>query len=192
MGGVAGNGPDRTVVVILPYREGQVLMQLRDDKEGIAFPGKWGFFGGAVEPGESPEDAARRELAEEIGYHTDRLTPLGSTVIPEVEVLSHAFACSLEVELDELVLAYAVSVHKSQGAEYRAVVMPLTTQHFMMLQRNLLYTAVTRARSLVVLVGTQKALSMAVRNNVVSQRHTTLSERIRAGIVDEPRSRTLL
>jgi 8-oxo-dGTP pyrophosphatase MutT (NUDIX family) len=104
MGGVAGNGPDRTVVVILPYREGQVLMQLRDDKEGIAFPGKWGFFGGAVEPGESPEDAARRELAEEIGYHTDRLTPLGSTVIPEVEVLSHAFACSLEVELDELVL----------------------------------------------------------------------------------------
>jgi exodeoxyribonuclease V alpha subunit len=95
-------------------------------------------------------------------------------------------------ELDELVLAYAVSVHKSQGAEYRAVVMPLTTQHFMMLQRNLLYTAVTRARSLVVLVGTQKALSMAVRNNVVSQRHTTLSERIRAGIVDEPRSRTLL
>ena len=94
-------------------------------------------------------------------------------------------------ELDELVLAYAVSVHKSQGAEYKAVVMPLTTQHYMMLQRNLLYTAITRAKGLVVLVGTKKALSMAVKNNVVAQRHTTLAERIRAGIVDEPKSDTL-
>jgi exodeoxyribonuclease V alpha subunit len=94
-------------------------------------------------------------------------------------------------ELDELDLAYAVSVHKSQGAEYKAVVMPLTTQHYMMLQRNLLYTAITRAKGLVVLVGTQKALGMAVKNNVVSQRHTTLAERIRAGIVDEPKSQTL-
>jgi exodeoxyribonuclease V alpha subunit len=95
-------------------------------------------------------------------------------------------------ELDELVLAYAVSVHKSQGAEYKAVVMPLTTQHYMMLQRNLLYTAITRAKGLVVLVGTKKALSMAVKNNVVSQRHTTLAERIRAGIVDEPKPGTLV
>ena len=61
----------------------------------------------------------------------------------------------------------------------------------MMLQRNLLYTAITRAKGLVVLVGTQKALGMAVKNNVVSQRHTTLAERIRAGIVDEPKSQTL-
>ncbi|MFT5365606.1 MAG: exodeoxyribonuclease V alpha subunit [Candidatus Latescibacterota bacterium] len=95
-------------------------------------------------------------------------------------------------ELDELVLAYAVSVHKSQGAEYKAVVMPLTTQHYMMLQRNLLYTAITRAKTLVVLVGTKKALFMAVQNNMVSQRHTTLAERIRAGIVDEPKSKPLL
>lgn len=88
-------------------------------------------------------------------------------------------------ELDELVLAYAMSVHKSQGAEFRAVVMPLTTQHYMMLQRNLLYTAITRARELVVLVGTKQALGMAVRNNRVAERHTTLSQRIRAGIVEE-------
>ncbi|MDA0740221.1 MAG: ATP-dependent RecD-like DNA helicase [Nitrospirae bacterium] len=87
-------------------------------------------------------------------------------------------------EADELVLAYAVSVHKSQGAEYRAVVMPLTTQHYMMLQRNLLYTAITRAKALVVLVGSRKALKMAVQNNQVSRRHTSLAERIRAGIVD--------
>jgi len=89
-------------------------------------------------------------------------------------------------ELDELVLAYAMSVHKSQGAEFHAVVMPLTTQHYMMLQRNLLYTAITRARELVVLVGTKQALGMAVRNNRVAERHTTLSQRIRAGLVEEP------
>ena len=88
-------------------------------------------------------------------------------------------------ELDELVLAYAMSVHKSQGAEFRAVVMPLTTQHYMMLQRNLLYTAITRARELVILAGTKQALGMAVRNNRVAERHTTLSPRIRAGLVDE-------
>ena len=95
-------------------------------------------------------------------------------------------------ELDELVLAYAMSVHKSQGAEFRAVVMPLTTQHYMMLQRNLLYTAITRARELVVLVGTKQALGMAVRNNRVAERHTTLSQRIRAGIVEEPVQENLL
>jgi len=71
-------------------------------------------------------------------------------------------------------------------------VMPLTTQHYMMLQRNLLYTAITRARELVVLVGTKQALGMAVRNNQVAQRHTTLAERIRAGLVDEPSQGALL
>ena len=80
--------------------------------------------------------------------------------------------------MDEVVLAYAVSVHKSQGSEYRAVVIPLTTQHYMMLQRNLLYTAITRARELVVLVGTKKALSIAVRNAKITQRYTALGERL--------------
>ena len=95
-------------------------------------------------------------------------------------------------ELDELVLAYAMSVHKSQGAEFRAVIMPLTTQHYMMLQRNLLYTAITRARELVVLVGTKQALGMAVNNNRVAERHTTLAPRIRAGLVEESVQETLL
>jgi exodeoxyribonuclease V alpha subunit len=81
-------------------------------------------------------------------------------------------------ELDELVLAYAISVHKSQGAEYRAVLMPITTQHYMMLQRNLLYTAITRAKELVVLVGTKKAIAIAVRNDQVTQRHTALAKRL--------------
>jgi exodeoxyribonuclease V alpha subunit len=65
-------------------------------------------------------------------------------------------------ELDELVLAYAITVHKAQGSEYPAVVLPLLTQHYLMLQRNLLYTAITRGRKLVVIVGSKKALAIAV------------------------------
>jgi len=83
-------------------------------------------------------------------------------------------------ELDELVHAFAMSVHKSQGSEYRVVVIPLLTQHYMMLQRNLLYTAVTRAKELVVLVGTTKAIGLAVRNNKIVQRNSRLAKRLQA------------
>jgi exodeoxyribonuclease V alpha subunit len=82
-------------------------------------------------------------------------------------------------ELDELVHAYAVSVHKSQGSEYRSVVVPVLTQHYVMLQRNLLYTAVTRAKELVVLVGTRRAIGIAVSNNKITERHTGLADRLR-------------
>lgn len=82
-------------------------------------------------------------------------------------------------ELDELVHAFAMSVHKSQGSEYRAAVIPILTQHYMLLQRNLLYTAITRAKQLVVLVGTQKAIAMAVKNDKVAQRNTRLAQRLR-------------
>jgi exodeoxyribonuclease V alpha subunit len=82
-------------------------------------------------------------------------------------------------ELDQLVHAYAVSIHKSQGSEYPAVVIPIATQHFMMLQRSLLYTAVTRGKRLVVLVGSRKAIGMAVRNSSARARWTWLAERIR-------------
>jgi exodeoxyribonuclease V alpha subunit len=84
-------------------------------------------------------------------------------------------------ECDELIHAYAISVHKSQGSEYPVVVVPLLTQHYMMLQRNLLYTAVTRARALVILVGTRKAIGIAVRNDKVTQRYTGLDIRLQAG-----------
>jgi len=84
------------------------------------------------------------------------------------------------LEMDELTHAYAVSVHKSQGSEFPAVVLPLLTTHYLMLQRNLLYTAVTRARRLVVLVGQPRAVSQAVRNNEVMQRYTGLRERLLA------------
>jgi exodeoxyribonuclease V alpha subunit len=81
-------------------------------------------------------------------------------------------------ELDELALAYAVTVHKAQGSEYAAVVIPIHTQHFVMLQRSLLYTAVTRGKKLVVLVGTRKALAIAVRNAEVALRCTRLRQRL--------------
>lgn len=81
-------------------------------------------------------------------------------------------------ELDELAPAYAITVHKSQGSEYPCVVIPVHTQHYMMLQRNLLYTAITRGRKLVVLVGTKKAIAMAVRRQDVQQRRTALRQRL--------------
>jgi exodeoxyribonuclease V alpha subunit len=81
-------------------------------------------------------------------------------------------------EMDELVLAYAVTVHKAQGSEYPAVVLPLLTQHYMMLQRNLLYTAVTRGRRLVVIIGSKKALAIAVKNDQTQKRFTLLRRRL--------------
>ncbi|GAB2755541.1 SF1B family DNA helicase RecD2 [Amycolatopsis magusensis] len=84
-------------------------------------------------------------------------------------------------ELDELIHAYAVSIHRSQGSEYPCVVIPLTTSAWMMLQRNLLYTAVTRAKQLVVLVGSKKAIGQAVRTVGAGRRHTALAHRLRAG-----------
>jgi exodeoxyribonuclease V alpha subunit len=81
-------------------------------------------------------------------------------------------------DLDELALAYVLSIHKSQGSEFPCVVIPLHTQHYMMLQRNLLYTAVTRGKKLVVLVGTKKALGMAVRRQETTRRYTALRGRL--------------
>jgi len=83
-------------------------------------------------------------------------------------------------EMDDLMHAYCISTHRSQGSEYPAVVMPILTQHYMMLQRNLLYTAITRAKQLVILVGTRQAAQIAVNNNKVAERHSGLLHRLRA------------
>ena len=81
-------------------------------------------------------------------------------------------------ELDEIMPAYAISVHKSQGSEYPAVIIPILAQHYMLLQRNLIYTAVTRAKKLVVMLGSRKALAMGVKNDRIMRRYTYLSERL--------------
>lgn len=101
-----------------------------------------------------------------------------------VEIDNRAVAYDF-LELDELAHAYAISVHKSQGSEFPAVVIPVLTSHYMMLQRNLLYTAVTRAKRLVVLVGQPKAISIAIGNNNVAHRFSGLTERLKGAAAKE-------
>ena len=89
-------------------------------------------------------------------------------------------------ELDELVLCYATSIHKSQGSEYPAVIIPLSTQHYMMLKRNLVYTGITRGKRLVVLVGQKRALAIAVKGQQVERRWSKLRERLQALLKANP------
>ncbi len=86
-------------------------------------------------------------------------------------------------ELGDLQPAYAITVHRSQGSEYPVVVFPLVTQHYMMLQRNLLYTALTRGKELVVLVGSSRAIRMAIENADQSHRESALAQRLRQVLV---------
>jgi exodeoxyribonuclease V alpha subunit len=131
------------------FRTGDRVMQLRNNYDKDVFNGDVGRVARvAREPGELVVTFDEREVP----YASD--------------------------ELDELALAYAATVHKSQGSEYAAVVIPIHTQHFVMLQRSLLYTAVTRGKKLVVLVGSRKALGIAVRNAEVAQRCTRLRDRL--------------
>lgn len=96
------------------------------------------------------------------------------SVMMDTGLISYGFD-----ELDELVHAYAVSIHKSQGSEYPAVVIPMLTQHYVMLQRNLLYTGVTRGKKLVIIVGSKKAIAIALHNDRTKKRYTRLAERLR-------------
>src|SRR5208337_4633535 len=88
-------------------------------------------------------------------------------------------------ELDEIALCYAISIHKSQGSEYPAVVIPLSTQHYLMLRRNLVYTGVTRGKQLVVLVGQRKALAIAVSNARAQRRWSKLNQWLRGEVACE-------
>jgi exodeoxyribonuclease V alpha subunit len=103
------------------------------------------------------------------------------TEVQEVVIVFDGRKVSYEFsDLDEVVPAYAVSIHKSQGSEYPAVIIPILTQHYVLLQRNLIYTAITRGKRLVVLVGTRRALAIAVKNNKPQKRFTHLKERLRS------------
>jgi exodeoxyribonuclease V alpha subunit len=136
------------------YRVGDKVMQLRNNYD----KGTAGVFNGSVGviTALSLEDSELRVL------------------LDEDEEVAYGFD-----ELDELTHAYAVSIHRSQGSEYPCVVVPLTMSAWMMLQRNLLYTAVTRAKRLVVLVGSRRALAKAVRTQGAGRRYTALTERLR-------------
>jgi exodeoxyribonuclease V alpha subunit len=137
------------------FREGDRVMQTRNDYERQIFNGDQGVI--------TRINTEDQELTIDFD---GRLVPCES------------------LQLDDLIHAYAISIHKSQGSEFPVVIIPILMQHYMMLQRNLLYTAVTRARKLVVLVGDRKAIGMAVRNNRISERNTRLKERLQVMLSD--------
>jgi exodeoxyribonuclease V alpha subunit len=139
-------------------REGDKVMQVRNDYDRDVFNGDVGLVR-EIRPALEEGDGDGPALVVELGD--------GRPV---------AYAAG---DVDQLAHAFAISVHKSQGSEYPAVVIPLLTQHYMMLQRNLLYTAITRGKRLVVLVGSRRAVQMAVRNRAGRTRWTWLANRIR-------------
>jgi exodeoxyribonuclease V alpha subunit len=94
---------------------------------------------------------------------------------PQGKLIEYSMA-----QLDNVMLAYSITIHKSQGSEFPVVVIPLSTEHNMMLQRNLLYTAITRGRRLVVLVGEERAMQQAVNTVRSTKRHTRLQERLQS------------
>ncbi len=135
------------------YRLGDKVMQVRNNYQKEVYNGDIGLI-----------TAIDREEGELVVTFRDLLQP---------RPVVYDFT-----ELDELTLSYAVSVHKSQGSEYPVIVMPVLTQHYMLLQRNLLYTGITRARKLAVLVGSKKALAIAVKNNKAEERYSYLDGRL--------------
>lgn len=133
------------------FRQGDRVMQLRNNYDKEVFNGDLGYI----------ERVAMEDRTLFVCFD-------GRTVEYDVS------------ELDELTLAYATTIHKSQGSEYPIVVMPVLMTHYVMLQRNLIYTGITRAKKICVLVGTKKALSFAIRNLSVLKRNTKLTERLNA------------
>ena len=131
------------------FRQGDKVMQIRNNYDKNVFNGDIGYI--------TAVDTNERTLS----------VTFDSRVV-EYDI----------TELDEIVLAYAVTIHKSQGSEFPVVVMPVTMKHYVMLQRNLIYTGITRAKKICVLVGTTKALAYAIKQNTVSKRNTKLKERL--------------
>jgi exodeoxyribonuclease V alpha subunit len=131
------------------YRKGDRVMQIRNNYDKEVFNGDIGFV-------------------KEVNMDDRSLT-----VIYEGRAVEYE-----DNELDEVTLAYATTIHKSQGSEYPIVVIPLLMTHFVMLQRNLIYTGITRAKKICIIVGTTKALAYSVHNMVVLKRNTKLKERL--------------
>lgn len=131
------------------FRPNDKVMQIRNNYDKEVFNGDIGFIS-------------------EIDFDNNKLNVVFDNRIIEYDI----------TELDELVQAYAITIHKSQGSEYPVVVMPVMMTHFIMLQRNLIYTGITRAKKILVIVGTKKAVSYSVRNVTVTKRNTKLKERL--------------
>ena len=152
--GELNSGPGNTLAVgKREFKTGDKVMQITNNYEKEVYNGDIGFI-------KTIDPAAR----------------LITVKFDDVEAVYEAES------MNELIHAYAVSIHKSQGSEYPAVIMPIHTQHYFLLQRNLLYTGITRAKELAILVGTKKALAMAVRNDKTRLRYTHLGSRLRSAV----------
>jgi exodeoxyribonuclease V alpha subunit len=136
------------------FRVGDKVMQIRNNYDKDVYNGDIGYV-----------------------HHLDLVEQSMVVVMDESQHVIYDFS-----ETDELVLAYAVSVHKSQGSEFPTVVVPVLTQHYVMLQRNLIYTAITRAVQLCVLVGNHRAIRIAIRNNKVAKRYSNLAKRLKSSL----------
>jgi exodeoxyribonuclease V alpha subunit len=132
-----------------PFLVGDKVMQVRNNYDKDVFNGDIGIVG------------AIDEEAQTLKVSID-----GNSVVYEA------------ADQDQLVLSYAITIHKSQGSEFPCVIIPIHTSHYLMLQRNLLYTGITRGKNLVILVGSRKAIAMAIRNNRQQKRNTYLKERL--------------
>lgn len=139
------------------FRKGDKVMQMKNDYDKDVFNGDMGFI--------TTVDNDDDELYVDFG---------------KKELVEYS-----KKDIEELSLAYACTIHKSQGSEYKVVVMPFSMQFYIMLQRNLLYTGVTRAKKVCVLIGDEKAVSMAIRNGNTAKRCTMLKERLRKLIKNE-------
>jgi exodeoxyribonuclease V alpha subunit len=133
----------------ITFAQGDRVMQLRNNYDLGVFNGDIGYVADIVDEAELVVDFDGQKITYE------------------------------QKDLDELVHAYCISIHKSQGCEFKAVIVLMSTQHYILLQRNLLYTAITRAREMCVLIGTAKAVSIAVANNEARNRYSRLAQRIR-------------
>ena len=131
------------------YRVNDKIMQIKNNYDKLVFNG----------------DIC---IIEQINYENRKVT-----IVYNKREVEYDFA-----DLDEIIHAYAVSIHKSQGSEYPVVILPIVTQHYILLQRNLIYTAVTRGKKLVIMVGTKKALAMAVNTVKSETRYTGLKRRL--------------
>ena len=132
-------------VLAQPYKIGDRVMQLKNNYDKLVFDGDIGIV----------EDIDMEERSMIVSMNDRHITYESA-------------------ELDELTLAYAISIHKSQGSEYAAIIVPIFMQHFMLLQRNLVYTALTRAKKLCIFIGQPKAIAMAIKNNKEQKRITFL------------------
>jgi len=150
------------------YRVGDRVMQIRNNYDKDVFNGDLG----RVKRLDLVEQQVIVEM-ENVASRPDRPAESGASTFREVV---YEFT-----DMDELLPAYAISVHKSQGNEYPCVIVPVLTQHYVLLQRNLLYTAITRGKQLVILIGSKKALAIAVRNNKTAARFSRLKERLIVG-----------